>query len=75
MKLGLRNIEWGDVGAQLARADDNEQAAFFKAFVKECVTWGTQRQVEQQLSFVNRLLTPEEREVLSMLGYEGNNEC
>jgi hypothetical protein len=54
----------------LAQADDNEQAECLKAFVKECGTWGTRFQVEQQLAGVNLKLTPEERETLKTLGYD-----
>jgi len=69
MRLGLRkDIDWQYVGALLARADNNDQAAFLKAFVKECRTWGTSLQVEQQLAAVNLKLTPEERETLKMIG-------
>lgn len=70
MKLGLQDIDFAYVGAVLARADDAEQAKFFKAFVKECNTWGTHMQVEMQLAGVNLKLTPEEKETLGMLGYE-----
>ena len=70
MKIGLRkDIDWQYVGAMLARAGDDEQAEFLKAFVKECNTWGTRFQVEQQLAAVNLQLTPEERETLKMIGY------
>jgi len=69
MKFGLQEIKWGYVGAKLAREDDNSQVEFFKAFVKECKSWGTDYQVGVQLAFVNDKLTPEEREVLAMLSY------
>ena len=73
MRLGLRkDIDWQYVGAMLARADDNEQAECLKAFVKECGTWGTRLQVEQQLACINAKLTPEERETLKMIGYDEN---
>ena len=68
MRLGLRkDIDWQYVGARLAQADDNDQAELLKAFVKECGTWGTRLQVEQQLAAVNLKLTPEERETLKMI--------
>lgn len=71
MRLGItKETDWEYVGALLARGDDNEQAAVLKAFVKECLTWGTRLQVERQLAFVNAKLTHEEREVLAMLSYE-----
>ena len=75
MKLGLlKEVDWHHVGALLANADDIKQAEFFKAFVKECQSWGTHYQVENQLAGVNLKLTKEEREVLSMLGYEDKND-
>jgi len=71
MKQGIiTEIDWSYIGAMLARSDDEEQTKFFKAFVKECQSWGTHYQVEFQLAGVNQNLTKEERDVLSMLGYE-----
>lgn len=70
MRLGLRDIDWQQVGAQLAQSSDDEQAEFFKAFVKECNTWGTRYQVEMQLAGVNQKLTTEEKQTLGMIGYE-----
>jgi len=69
MRQGLTN-DWAYVGACLAHSDDNEQTEFFKAFVKECQSWGTRLQIELQLAHVNLNLTPEERETLAMLGYD-----
>lgn len=73
MRLGLQDIKWEYIGAKLATADDNKQAAFLKAFVKECLSWGTRYQVGVQLAGVNHLLTSEEREVLSQITYEEEN--
>ena len=70
MRIGLSEPDWGYIGAVLARGGDDEQAVFFKAFVKECKTWGTEYQVEMQLAYVNGKLTKDERETLSMLSYE-----
>ena len=54
MRLGIqKEIDWEYVGALLAQSDDNEQAKFFKAFVKECLSWGTHLQVESQLACTN----------------------
>jgi len=70
MRHGIRtDVDWSLVGAELAQADDEKQAEFLKAFVKECGTWGTRVQVEYQLAAVNEKLTLEEREVLKMIGY------
>lgn len=71
MKLGmLQEIDWEHVGAMLAREHDQEQVAFFKAFLTECSSWGTHYQVERQLAAINRKLSKEERESLAMLSYE-----
>ncbi len=72
MKLGiLKNIDWTYVGALLAQGADDEQSEFFKGFVKECKSWGTEYQVQSQLAAVNIRLTDDEKETLSMLGYMG----
>jgi hypothetical protein len=71
MKKGIRTeVDWALVGAELAQSDDHAQSEFFKAFVKECKSWGTNHQVELQLAFVNDKLTVEEKECLSMLSYK-----
>ena len=72
MKLGLQDIKWEYVGAKLAVADEIEQAAFLKAFVKECLSWGTSYQVGIQLALVSRRLTEKEKEVLSQITYMGD---
>ncbi len=69
MKIGLLDADFKYLGAVLARAGDDEQAEFLKAFVAECQSWGTHYQVEYQLASVNSKLTPDEREILKMLGY------
>lgn len=71
MRLGLEDHDWKLIGSKLAHADDKEQTDFFRAFVKECKTWGTHYQVELQLAGVNRQLSDEEKDVLSMLGFNG----
>jgi len=70
MKYGGCEIDWGYLGALLANQGDVEQAIFLKAFIKECQSWGTRWQVEQQLAYVNHKLSKEERDVLSMLSYD-----
>ena len=69
MRIGLQDTDWKHIGAKLANCDDDEQAAFFKAFLKECLSWGTSLQVEQQLACVNSKLDVKEREALAMLSY------
>lgn len=76
MKHGIiTEIDWALIGAQLAQESDVEQVEFFKSFVKECKTWGTNHQVEMQMACINHKLSAEERESLSMISYiatEGN---
>lgn len=75
MRLGIRkDMDWEYIGAILAADDGNNQAAFFRGFVRECRSWGTSFQIEQQLAHVNLKLTPEERKTLSMITYDENNK-
>ena len=70
MKMGIVDVNFAHVGAMLAQAGDDEQTEFFKAFVKECKSWGTAYQIEMQLAGVNSKLTKEEKQTLGMIGYE-----
>lgn len=71
MRQGIRkDIDWQYMGALLAQQSDQEQIPFFKAFVKECLSWGTHLQVEQQLAFINLGLTDDERSVLKMIPFK-----
>lgn len=71
MRKGLQTeIDWAYIGAVLAQEGDVEQAVFFKSFVKECKSWGTNHQVELQLAYVNNKLSDEEKEALAMLSYK-----
>ena len=70
MRQGIRTeIDWKLVGAELAQADDEQQAACFTAFCKECRSFGTHFQAESQLAFVNQKLSEENKELLKMLSY------
>lgn len=70
MRLGiLKDIDWAMMGALLAREDHHDQVRFFRALLKECLTWGTHYQVEQQFAYINRELTKEECEMLAMLSF------
>jgi len=72
MKFGIKEIDWKQVGAQLAEENDKEQADFFKSFVKECLTWGTRYQIEMQLIEISNKLTSEEKQILSIISDEEN---
>ena len=70
MRMGIRkDVDWEYLGALLAQTGDDDQAAFLKSFVNECNSWGTRHQVEMQLACVNRLLTLDEKNTLSMIGF------
>lgn len=70
MKTGIL-FNWTLAGALLATEDADTQAQFFKAFIKEILTWPTCHQREMQLMFINEKMTDEEKELLSCLGYKG----
>ncbi len=70
MRLGIRDIDWKQVGAMLAESDDKNQADFFKSFVKECNSWETKFQIEMQLVGINQLLTEEEKQILAMISFK-----
>jgi len=70
MKMGLQEVDWEYVGACLANEDSIAQTAFFKSFVKECRSWGTVFQDQRQLADTNNKLTSDEKQCLSMIGYE-----
>ncbi len=70
MHFGMKDVDWAYMGALLARGNDDNQASFLKSFLKECNSWGTDYQVQQQLASINLKLTDKEREQLSMLSYK-----
>jgi len=75
MRMGIKkDFDWEYLGAVLAQDGDDTQAAFFKAFIKECKSWGTNHQVELQLSHINSLLTEDEKETLKMLSYTAGDD-
>lgn len=70
MKFGMtKEVDWEYIGANLARGDDEEQSAFFKGLINECLSWGTTYQIQMQFAAINKKLTKEEREILSMITY------
>lgn len=60
-------VDWEYAGALLAATDDEIQAEFFKAFLKEMGSWKTQQARETQLCFIRAKLTDEERELMAYL--------
>lgn len=75
MKIGLQEIDWEYIASVLAHEGDDKQIPFFKAFVKECLSWGTRYQVGIQLANINSGLSKEEREILSIISYEEEANC
>jgi len=64
-------IDYKSVAAFLASENDEIQADFFKVFIKELKQLcGTHYHTEFQLAGVNQKLSKEEKELLSMIGYE-----
>ena len=70
MGKGVVSLDWEYLGALLAQSDGDNQAVFVKSFIKECKSWGTNFQVQQQLGYINQKLTKDEKEVMSMWGYD-----
>ena len=70
MKHGIRtSTDWALVGAELAKEDDHAQVEFFKSFLKECRTFGTDHQTDMQLMSINEKLTEDEKEMMQTIGY------
>jgi hypothetical protein len=64
--------DWKFLASVLANEDSKSQAEFFKAFVKEMQSWECSNfQRMTQLAWINNELTPKEKELLAMIGYEG----
>lgn len=73
MRCGIRKeIDWEYVGATLANSGDDEQALFIKAFIKECKSWGTRFQIEQQFASVNNKLDDDEKYLLGVISFNGD---
>lgn len=72
-RIGLNPVDWKHVGAVLANSGSDEQLDFFRSFIKETQSWGTKHQIHMQLAEVNKDLTEEERDIISMLGYQGDD--
>ena len=70
MRIGVQNTDWEYIGAKLATETDEDQAKFFRGFVKEAKTFGSHYQTEMQMMSINKLLTSEEREVLGAISHE-----
>lgn len=60
----ITEINWELVGAQLANADEIEQAKCLNAMAKEMLSWGTRYQAEMQVTAIQARLTEEAKELL-----------
>ena len=67
MQCGML-VDWELAGALLANQPDEVQAKFLAAFCKEIRTWPAVYCQELQLVCTCRLLSKEDRELLSNLG-------
>jgi hypothetical protein len=64
------DIAPAELGAALAHVCSDEQAEFFAAFMRELFrACGGQAKAQLQLAYVLDHLSPQQREVLSMLAY------
>lgn len=69
MRYGTKDIDWAELGAMMAHADDDEQSTFLTAFCKELRTvCATFYNVEMQMGYVQRKLSEEDQKMLSALG-------
>ena len=74
MKKGIiTDIDWAFIGAELACESDDDQAAFFKSFIKEMKSWGTNHRADQQMAFINLQLNNPEKEFLEKATYRGES--
>lgn len=64
MRRGLY-IDWKSAGAQLATEDDESQAAFLDGMLTEMLRWDSSLSREMQLTYVAKLLSKEQRELLA----------
>jgi len=53
----------------LARADDSVQGEFFKAFARECLSWGMFN-AQCQMHMITSHLTDEECQITTCIGYK-----
>jgi hypothetical protein len=66
MKNGIiTEINWELVGAQLANADDEDQAKMLNAMAREMLSWGTKYQAEMQVTSIQSKMTDEAKELLN----------
>jgi len=74
MRQGIA-YSWEFLGAALANESDGEQTKFFKSFIKEMDSWNCSNyQKQKQLAWVNEKLTNHERDLLGMLGFQGETK-
>ena len=66
MKNGIiTEINWELVGAQLANADNTDQAKVLNAMAKEMLSWGTTYQAEMQVASMRSMMTDEAKQLFN----------
>ena len=74
MKKGIVPLDWELIGAMLANGGDDEQVPFFKSFLNEMRSWGTNHQIHFQLASIARQLNSADRELMSIFCNEHGDD-
>lgn len=69
-------LDWGILGARLARLSTTEQIPFFRQFANEMLSYESDYEKEMQLAFIREGmdkdgLNKEQRKIFASLGYDG----
>ena len=65
-RKGIVPLDWKLIGAILANEGNNSQAEFFKSFLNEMRSWGTNYEINFQLAEIAKELQEPDRELLSI---------
>jgi len=66
IRKGMVSFDWTLIGAMCADEGSDSQVEFFKGFLNEMRSWGTNYQIEFQLTEIAKCLTSADRELLSI---------
>lgn len=66
MRKGIVPIDWKLIGAMCADEGSTAQVEFFKSFLNEMRSWGTNYQIQTQLCEVAKDLSSPDKELLSI---------
>ena len=69
-------LDWGILGARLARLSTKEQIPFFREFANEMLSYESSYEKEMQLTYIREGmdkdgLNKEQRKIFASLGYDG----